>query len=148
MLPFLVLQLRPETEASDNEFEAILNKGGLAPSDVKRIRLDCEAIEGGIDIGNFSGVIVGGGPGCVSDPVAQKTTVERRIEQTILALMPGIVEEDYPFLGCCYGIGILAHHLGAGVSKERYGEGVGAVECTLTEEGKKDALLFDIPGSL
>ena len=27
--PFLILQLRPETEAADDEFAAILRKGGL-----------------------------------------------------------------------------------------------------------------------
>ena len=31
MKPFLILQLRPETEAADDEFAAILAKGGLAP---------------------------------------------------------------------------------------------------------------------
>ena len=29
MKPFLILQLRPETEASDDEFAAILRKAGL-----------------------------------------------------------------------------------------------------------------------
>ena len=29
MKPFLVLQLRPETDASDGEYEALLDKGGL-----------------------------------------------------------------------------------------------------------------------
>ena len=29
MKPFLILQLRPEEEASDDEFRAMLDKGGL-----------------------------------------------------------------------------------------------------------------------
>ena len=44
--PFLILQLRPETEASDDEFAAFLAKGGLEPGEVRRIRLDQEAIPG------------------------------------------------------------------------------------------------------
>ena len=36
MKPFLILQLRPETEASDNEFGAILEKAGLAPNRAHR----------------------------------------------------------------------------------------------------------------
>lgn len=28
-------------------------------------------------------------------------------------------------MGCCYGLGILARHLGGEVSKERFGEPVG-----------------------
>ncbi len=143
--PFLILQLRPEPAAADNEFDAILQKGGLAQSQAVRIRLDCEPIPAGLELGDYSGIIVGGGPGCVSDPVDQKTEIEKRIEDSILKLMPEIDEADFPFLGCCYGIGILAHHLGAKVGKERYGEDVGAVECSLTTDGKNDQLIEDLP---
>jgi GMP synthase (glutamine-hydrolysing) len=145
MKPFLILQLRPEAAVADNEFDAFLQKGGLDRSQVVRIRLDCESIPSGFDLDDYSGIIVGGGPGCVSDPADQKTDVERRIEDTILGLMPAIAATDFPFLGCCYGIGILAHHLGAKVSKERYGEDVGAVECRLTNDGATDPLLKDLP---
>ena len=34
MKPFLILQLRPEAEAADNEFAAICAKGGLGPDEV------------------------------------------------------------------------------------------------------------------
>ena len=39
MKPFLILQLRPETEASDNEFEAFLDCGILANG---FLRLRCQ----------------------------------------------------------------------------------------------------------
>jgi GMP synthase (glutamine-hydrolysing) len=146
MKPFLILQLRPETEAADNEFEAFLEKGGLAPGAVQRIRLDREPLPEGLDPGAYSGVIVGGGPGCVSDPAETKDPVEARIEAAILGLMPAIFARDIPFLGCCYGIGILGHHLAPGiVSKAKYGEPVGAVDCSLTEEGRADPLLAGLP---
>jgi len=145
MKPFLILQLRPEQAAADNEFDAILAKGGLARSQVVRIRLDCEPISAEFNLYDYSGIIVGGGPGCVSDPVDQKTEVERRIESSILDLMPAVDAADFPFLGCCYGIGILAHHLGAKVGKERYGEDVGAVECSLTRDGERDPLVRELP---
>jgi GMP synthase (glutamine-hydrolysing) len=144
--PFLVLQLRPEDEASDNEFEAFLAKGRLAESDTRRIRLDQVRLPA-LDLGDYAGIIVGGGPGCVSDPPEKKDTVEARIEADMLALMPEITARDFPFLGCCYGIGILAHHLGTEVSKRRYGEPVGGVECTLTREGRLDPLLEGLPQS-
>lgn len=145
MKPFLILQLRPEAAAAENELDAILEKGGLARSQAVRIRLDCEPLPAEFDLDDYAGIIVGGGPGCVSDPVGQKTEVERRIESTILDLMPAIDASDFPFLGCCYGIGILAHHLGAEVGKERHGEDVGVVECSLTRDGKDDPLLKDVP---
>jgi hydroxyethylthiazole kinase len=62
------------------------------------------------------------------------------------ALMPRVTEDDIPFLGCCYGIGILGKHLGAPVAKGRYGEAVGTADCTVTQAGRNDALLADLPG--
>ncbi len=146
MKPFLILQLRPETEASDSEFAAFLSKGRLTPQGVRRVRLEREEIPDDLDLTQFSGVIVGGGPGCVSDPDEAKPAIEKHIEDEILALMPQITGQDIPFLGCCYGIGILAHHLGAPVSKERYGEAVGPVACNVTPEGRSDPLLQGLPG--
>lgn len=145
MKPFLVLQLRPETETSDDEYEAILEKGGLDQSGATRIRLDQEPLPDKLDLQDYAGVIVGGGPGCVSDTDDKKTKTEKQIEEAIFSLMPAVTENDFPFLGCCYGIGILAHHLGARVSKDRYSEVVGAVECRMTTDGSTDPLLKDLP---
>ena len=145
--PFLILQLRPETEASDDEFHAFLDKGGIAQERAHRIRLDQGPIPADLDLRSYAGVIVGGGPGCVSDPADGKDPVEARIEAEILGLMPRITEQDIPFLGCCYGIGILAHHLGAEVSKARYGEPVGPVTCRTTEEAAADPLVAGLDPS-
>ena len=145
MKPFLILQLRPESEAADDEYQAFLAKGGLAPEHTHRIRLDQQGLPSGLDLGNYSGVIVGGGPGCVSDPPEKKPPVEARIEAACLSLMPEITARDIPFMGCCYGIGILAHYLGAEVSKRRYGEEVGTTHCRLTPQGASDPLLSGLP---
>ena len=145
--PFLILQLRPETRAADGEYEAFLAKGGLSASDAHRIRLDQTALPKDLDLGDFAGVIVGGGPGCVSDAADTKDPVEARIEAEILSLMPAIVDRDVPFMGCCYGIGILAHHLGAKVSKEKYGEPVGPVACALTSDAAEDPLTAGLQGT-
>lgn len=146
MKPFLILQLRPETEAADNEFDAFLAKGGLAQDQVHRIRLDQEDLPAGFDLADYAGVIVGGGPGCVSDDPAKKPPLEKKIEDEIIGLMPEICARDVPFLGCCYGIGILGHHLAPGiVSKEKYSEPVGGTDCSLTEAGRADPLLAGVP---
>jgi len=139
--PFLILQLRPEDEASDGEYACFLKKSGLSESDTVRIRLEQQDLPSDLSLDDYSGVIVGGGPGCVSDDPATKDPVEAKIEADILSLMPEIVERDYPFLGCCYGIGVLAHHLGAEVSKRRYSEPVSGVACQLTTDGSEDPLL-------
>ena len=142
MKPFLILQLRPETPVSDDEYQAFLRKGDLSADHTHRIRLDQQEIPTDLDLSSYSGVIVGGGPGCISDTPAQKSPQEAQIEAACLALMPEITEQDIPFLGCCYGIGILAHHLGSVVSKENHSEPVGAVLC---KQETDDPLLADLP---
>lgn len=141
--PFLILQLRPETEASDGEFRAILDRGGLPEARAHRVRLDSEPLPEGLDLDDYAGIVVGGGPGCVSDDPGAKPADEARIEAAILSLMPEITERDRPFMGCCYGISILAHHLGTEVSKRRWGEPVGPV--TVERTGVDDPLLEGLP---
>jgi len=145
MKPFLILQLRPETEAADDEYQAILAKGGLDPDETHRIRLDCEDIPADLRLDDYSGVIVGGGPGCVSDAPDDKSPVEAKIENAVMAMMPEITARDFPYMGCCYGIGVLAHHLGGVVNKENYSEPVGTSDCSLTEAGRDDAMTADLP---
>ena len=101
MKPFLILQLRPETEAADDEFAAILRKGGLSDDRVRRIRLDQENLPDDLRLEDMAGVIVGGGPGCVSDAPEEKSGIEARIEDQVLSIMPEITARDFPFLGCC-----------------------------------------------
>ena len=144
MKPFLIVQLRPEAEASDDEFRAILDKGGLPEARARRVRLEQGPMPADLDLANYAGVIVGGGPGCVSDAPEQKTPLEARMEAAVMGLMPAVTRDDVPFLGCCYGIGILAHHLGAPVSKERFGEPVSVVDARVTEAGRADPLMAGV----
>lgn len=143
MKPVLILQLRPETDAADAEFASILARGGLSPDQTRRIRLDQENLPADLLLDDLSAVIVGGGPGCVSDDPATKSDMDARIEGQVMSLMPQITARDFPFMGCCYGIGILAHHLGAEVSKRAHGEAVGATTCLTT--GTADPLIDGLP---
>ncbi|MEO0917081.1 MAG: glutamine amidotransferase [Pseudomonadota bacterium] len=145
MKPVLILQLRPEDDASDGEYRAFLEKGQLAAGDAVRHRLEAASLTTGFSLDDFSAVIVGGGPGCVSDDPATRDPAEARAEAEILALLPDIIARDMPFLGCCAGIGILAHHMGGDVSKARYGEPVGATTARLTDAGRADPLLAGLP---
>lgn len=141
MKKLLILQLRPETDASDDEYASILARCALSPEKTSRIRVDQEDIPTDLDVADFSAVIVGGGPGCVSDAPEEKSAAEARIERQILGLMPQITDKDHPFMGCCYGLGILARHLGGEVSKERFGEPVGTSACSFTPDAEDDPLL-------
>lgn len=145
MKPFLILQLRPETDASDDEYASILNKCQIGADQTLRIRVDRETVPSELDVTDFSGVIVGGGPGCISDAQEQKSELDARIEEQILAVMPQITDLDHPFMGCCYGLGVLAHHLGGEVSKAKYAEPVGPSICNFMPDAGKDALLKGLP---
>ncbi|MGI9367843.1 MAG: glutamine amidotransferase [Ruegeria sp.] len=140
MKRFLILQLRPETDAADAEFHSILARSGLSADRVHRIRLDCEDLPADLSVTDYAGVIVGGGPGCVSDSPDNKSPMDKKIEAAIIGLMPQIIEADHPFMGCCYGLGILAAHLDGDVSKNRYSEPVGPSTCRLTDDAATDPL--------
>ncbi len=144
MKPFLILQLRPEDAASDGEYEAFLRFGGLAESDVHRVRLEQSGLPE-INLDDYSGVIVGGGPYNVSDPEEKKSPEQKRAEEDLARLIGQIVERDFPFLGACFGLGFLVKHQGGRVSKEKYAEEVGAVTVKINQEGEKDFLLKGLP---
>lgn len=140
------MQLRPEDEAADNELAAFLQVGDLTDEQIHRIRMEQEGVPD-IDLDNYSAVIVGGGPSNVSDESDKKSAEQAKFEKDLFSLFDKIIEKDFPYLGACYGLCILAAYLGGTVSKEKYGEGVGAADIGLTEEGKNDQLLTGLPDS-
>ncbi len=144
MKPFLILQLRPIDLASDNEFSAFLRYGGLEEQDVHRVRMEKEGIPE-INLEDYSGIVLGGGPSNVSDDEEIKHLYQKRFEGDLNRLFDKVFKEDFPILGTCYGIGALAKYRGGEVSKEKYSEGIGAVEVELSEAGKNDELLEGLP---
>jgi len=142
--PFLILQLRPIDLASDNEFEAFLNYSELSKHEVERIRMEKEMIPD-INLNDYSGIILGGGPSNVSDGEDKKHTYQKQFELNLNKLLDKVFENDFPFLGTCYGMGALVKHQEGKVSKEKYAEDVGAVKINLTEEGMKDQLTKGLP---
>ena len=139
MRKFLILQTRIEDEVSDNEFDAFVKYSGLDKQYFDRLRMEKNGIDKKIDLNNYSGIILGGGPLCVSSK--DKSPQEIKMETDLYTLLDEIVEKDFPFLGACLGIGILGNHQGCIISKEKYGEDVGGVDIVKIEEGKKDVLL-------
>jgi GMP synthase (glutamine-hydrolysing) len=142
--PFLLLQIRPEDEASDNEYEALLAFGKLRAEELHRVRAEKVGVPES-DLDDYAGVIVGGGPYNVSDAPHTKDAAQQRLEQGLAGLFSRVIERDVPYLGICYGLGALAMCQGGVVSKEHYGEAVGGVTIELTEEGERDPLLRNLP---
>ena len=138
MKPFLLLAIRAEDVAADDEYAAILRRTGLAGSELVRVRMEQDAL-GEVDLDDFSGVILGGGPYQASDPEETKSAAQRRVERELSEVLDDVVDRDFPFLGCCYGIGTLGRHQGAVVDRT-YGEPIGGIQVSVREAGRTDPL--------
>jgi GMP synthase (glutamine-hydrolysing) len=141
--PFLLLSIRGEVEAADDEYRAVMRFGGLDEDRLRRVRLIDERL-GTVDLAQWSGIILGGGPYTVSDAPETKSPTQRRVEEELAELLAAVVARDYPFLGCCYGVGTLGVAVGARVDRS-YSEPVGGVTVELTEEARTDPLFAGLP---
>ncbi|OBI75614.1 glutamine amidotransferase [Mycobacterium sp. E740] len=141
--PFLLLSIRDEDEAADDEYRAMMRFAGLGSAGMRRIRLTHESL-GRIDLADWSGIILGGGPYNVSDAAEVKSATQRRVESELLGLIGRIVEHDFPFLGCCYGVGTLGTVIGATVDRA-HPEPVAGVTVAVTSGGRADDLFADVP---
>ncbi|MDB4522184.1 MAG: glutamine amidotransferase [Gammaproteobacteria bacterium] len=145
--PFLIMQLRPEDDTSDNEYAAILKYGGLDSKDTRRLRIEKNGIPDDLILDQYSGIIVGGSPFDISTPEQDKSAIQKKIERDFNRLFDLIVPNDIPFLGACSGNGLLGSYLGTSIST-RYGEAVGCAQLDITEAGKADPLLSGFPGQI
>ena len=101
---------------------------------------------GSVDLPDWSGILLGGGPFNSSDPEELKSPVQRRVEADLRRLLDRVISADFPFLGACYGIGTLGSHQGAVIDR-RHAEPVSPVPVTLTGEGRQDPLLRGLPAT-
>ncbi|CAM3073966.1 GMP synthase [glutamine-hydrolyzing] [Arthrobacter ulcerisalmonis] len=143
MKPFLLLASRAEDAAADDEYAAFLKYGELEPHQLRRIRLEAAPLPE-LDLNDYSGVFVGGSPFTSSDPAAEKSAVQHRVEEELAGLLDEVVERDFPFLGACYGVGTLGQHQGAVIDRT-FGEPLGMVDIELTAAGLVDPLLAGLP---
>jgi GMP synthase (glutamine-hydrolysing) len=141
--PFLLLSIRGEDEAADDEYRAVMRFAGLDTTGVHRISLTHASL-GVVDLADWSGIILGGGPYTVSDAPESKSSTQQRVESELFELIRRIVDADYPFLGCCYGVGTLGTVIGAVVDRS-YPEPVGGMAITVTDAGRTDPLFAELP---
>jgi len=141
--PFLLLATRAEDVPADEEYALFLRYAGLTEDQLVRRRLEAEPL-GEIDLDDWSGIFVGGGPFNASDPPETKSAVQRRVESEIAALLDEVIARDFPFFGACYGIGTVGAHEGA-VIDGTYREPISVIEVRRTDAGASDPLLQDLP---
>lgn len=143
MKPFVLLATRDHDKAAGDEYESVRRHAGLAPAELIHVRVESGPLPA-LRLEDYSGVFLGGSPFNISDAV--KSDLQLRVESDIRAVVDQIVDADFPFLGMCYGIGTVTAHLGGTVDRT-YGEGLGAVEVTLTPQAAEDPLLAGVPAS-
>lgn len=141
--PFLLLSIRADDDAADEEYAAFRRFAGLGENDVVRVRLDRQPL-GARDLDDYAGIILGGGPYNASDPIDAKSADQRRAEADLAALLDEVIARDSWFLGACYGIGAVGTAIGAVVDRQ-WSEPISAVPVTLTEAGRADPLLSALP---
>ncbi len=139
---FLIIQARPEKPAAENELEAFLKFSGLSPSDVDVINASLGETCSLEKLPEYSGIILGGGPLCVNKQ--DKEESEKALEDFLLSTLEVVKKHDLPFLGACLGIGIVGKSAGCKIST-KYGEDVGEIKVKLTQKGKEDDLLKEVP---
>ncbi|MDZ5661211.1 glutamine amidotransferase [Nocardioides sp. S-58] len=143
MKPFLFLGTRAEDDVAQQEYDAVLAGCGLRADELVRVRLEQGPL-GEVDLDDWSGIVLGGGPFNVSDPKDLKTPAQRQAEADLRDLAERVVAADFPFLGACYGIGVLGG-LRGGLVDRRWGEPIGALPVRLTEAGRQDDLFGGLP---
>ena len=144
MRPFLFLGTRAEDDVAQQEYDAVLAGCGLRPEELVRVRLEAGPL-GAVDLDEWSGIVLGGGPFNMSDPEEGKSPAQRRAEAELHDLAVRVVTDDFPFLGACYGIGVLGT-LAGGVVDRTWGEPIGALPVLLTDAGRADPLFGILPG--
>ena len=143
MKHFLLLASRAEDEAADDEYAAFQRVTGLTERQLHRVRMEAGPLPA-IDLDDYAGIFVGGGPFDSSDPEEIKSPTQLRVEAELRPLLDEIVARDFPFLGACYGIGTLGVHQGGTVDRY-YAEPIGAVPVSLTADGLADPVLAGMP---
>lgn len=141
MKPLLLLSHRPEDIEAEREHKDIARFGKLSLTDLDQRRLEQEPLRN-VDLRQYSGVIVGGGPYNLSD--THKSDTQRRVERELIDITKQCLSNKIPFLGICYGLGILAEAAGGRVEK-RHAEEASAPWIATTAEGDVDPVVLGTP---
>nr|WP_120492512.1 glutamine amidotransferase [Corynebacterium lactis] len=141
--PFLLLSTRGEDAAAHAEHLSFARTAGIAPAKLHQRRLE-QGLPSSLRLSDYSGVIVGGGPFNSSD--TDKSSVQKNIEAWFDDILAEVIDRDFPFLGACYGVGLLGT-AGSGSVSRRHGEEAGVISIRSTTEGAKDPILDGLPES-
>nr|WP_205739598.1 glutamine amidotransferase [Georgenia sp. SYP-B2076] len=145
MKPFALLASRSDDVAAAEEYASLRRFTGLGPDELVRFRLESGRVAP-LDLDDYSGVFLGGSPFTASTPAARKDAVQRRVEAQLAGVLTEVRDRDFPFLGLCYGVGMMGG-LAGGVIDGTFAEQTAAVRVELTDDGARDPLLAGMPAA-
>lgn len=137
MKNILLLQTR-QGDLAVNERDAIAQYGGIHARTITAINMLDQPFSG-LNIHDYCAIIVGGGPFDVSKPMRSKSSLQLAVEATLTDHILQIYQHDIPYLGLCYGLGMLVQALGGVVSNEQ-SENVQIADIAITKQGSTDNL--------
>lgn len=141
-LPFLFIQCRPDGDIARDEKETIAQVTGLTVGDSLRTHLllaepDLDPVHD-LDIkNNYSGLIISGSPFGAEIQRDLAKPEHLHLHARLSTLVRYLLDNDFPTLGLCYGLQMLALASGTALTGLT-AEDLQAVEVTLTEEGQQD----------
>lgn len=141
MKPFLLLSHRPEDIEAQRELQGVIRYARIDSQQIVQYRLDQQPL-GEVNLDDWSGIMIAGGPFNISDE--EKPRAQLEIEHDLIDLTRRCLDADFPYLGLCYGMGLLAHTAG-GIVDRTYGEEPSAPWIARTKAGDADPLFADIP---
>lgn len=141
MKPFLLLVCRPSGVIADMEWEEILRFGKLEPGEIVAHRLELPGPLPNLD--DYSGVIITGSPYSLMSVDSVKTPAQIVLEEKLAAICDEILERDFPTLGICYGLQILALQAGGSLTRD-YPETISVPWMDVTRAGLEDPLLAHV----
>lgn len=141
--PFLMLSSRADPVPAASEAEALPRIAGLRQGEWVQVKMEQVGFPE-IDLNDWSGIIVCGSPFDVGTPEEEKSAIQRNIEAGLRNIYPRILDESFPYLGLCYGLGTLNLYLGGEMGTDG-GEAISAPLLTVNDAGRNDELLKGMP---
>lgn len=148
-LPFLFIQCRPAGKIARDELQTIAEVTGLRIGQELHSYLlpeetDLDLVRD-LDFKNrYRAVIISGSPFRAQKPNGSENPIQGQLYNQLMPLMHYLLDNDFPTLGLCYGLQMLALASGTALTGLT-AEDLQAVEVTLTEEGKRDSVTGKLP---
>lgn len=138
-----MLTSRVDERVAKSERAALLRFMDLDEDELVNVRMEREEFPE-IDFDQWDGIVLCGSHFDVSAPDPEKTELQNRVESYLSGVLGEIQDRNFPFMGICYGLGLMTKRLGGTVGYD-ISEDVSAPLLSVTEEGRKDSILDGVP---